>query len=158
MRALKAAQRAGKCRCVGASFDDEQACLEAIGSGDYDTVQITYNLLERQPAERIIAAASKVNAGVLVKQPLAMGLLTGKHSHVPSEEQERVAPYLFLEREGQTLAQGALRFVLSNSGVHSVLCGSKRREHLEANAAAGDGQGLAVVDLGQIEAVGGGDG
>ncbi len=150
MRALQDARAAGKCRFVGASFDDEQACLEAIGSGDYDTIQLTYNLLERDGAERLIAAAARADVGVLVKQPLAYGLLTSKEVHLAPRERERVAPYLFLEREGQTLAEGALRFVLSNPGVHCVLCGSKRSQHLVTNARAGDGKGLAAEELERI--------
>jgi aryl-alcohol dehydrogenase-like predicted oxidoreductase len=147
MRALKQAQREGKCRFVGASFDDERACLEAIESGNYDTIQINYNLLERRSADRMIASATKADVGVLVKQPLAMGLLTSKHKQASQAEQDRVAPYLFLEGEGQSLAQAALRFVLSNPDVHCALVGSKRLEHLEANAAAGDGQGLTAAEL-----------
>jgi aryl-alcohol dehydrogenase-like predicted oxidoreductase len=150
MRALQDARRSGKCRFVGASFDDDQACLEAIGTGDYDTIQINYNLLERASAEHLIAAAARADVGVLIKQPLARGLLTSKHVHAPAEERERVAPYLFLQRAGQTLSEGALRFVLSNPGVHSVLCGSKRPEHLESNTRVSDGQGLTAAELDHI--------
>lgn len=153
IRALQDARESGKCRFVGASFDDDQACLEAIETGDYDTIQINYNLLERGSAEPLIAAAARADVGVLIKQPLAQGLLTSKVVHAPAEERERVAPYLFLQREGQTLSEGALRFVLSNPGVHSVLCGSKRPEHLESNAEAGDGQGLTAAELEHIAAI-----
>jgi aryl-alcohol dehydrogenase-like predicted oxidoreductase len=150
MRALKDAQKDGKCRFVGASFDDDQACLAAIESGDYDTIQINYNLLERTKAEELIAAAARADIGVLIKQPLAKGLLTSKYLDAPPQDRERVAPYLFLQNEGRTLAQAALRFVLSNPGVHSVLCGSKRPEHLASNAKAGDGRGLTAAELERI--------
>jgi aryl-alcohol dehydrogenase-like predicted oxidoreductase len=153
MRALKDAQKAGKCRFLGGSFDDDQACREAVETGDYDTIQINYNLLERSRAEQLIAAAARADVGVLIKQPLAQGLLTSKHVHASPQDRERVAPYLFLHKEGQTLAQGALRFVLSNPGVHSVLCGSKRPEHLESNAGAGDRQGLTAAELQRIAAI-----
>ncbi len=153
MRALKDAQKAGKCRFLGASFDDDQACREAIQTGEYDTIQITYSLLERRSAEQLIAAAAQADVGVLIKQPLAKGLLTSKQVHASPQERDRVAPYLFLQKEGQTLAQGALRFVLSHPAVHSVLCGSKRPEHLEANAEAGDGQGLTAAELQRIAAI-----
>jgi aryl-alcohol dehydrogenase-like predicted oxidoreductase len=152
MRALQDAQKEGKCGFVGASFDDDEACLEAIKSGDYDTVQITYHLLERTGAERLIAAASTADVGVLIKQPLAMGLLTSKYVHASPEDQERVAPYLFLQNENQSLAEGALRFVLSNPGVHCAVCGSKRSEHLRANVSAGDGQGLTAGELERVMA------
>jgi aryl-alcohol dehydrogenase-like predicted oxidoreductase len=153
IRALQDARSLGKCRFVGASFEDEQACLEAIETGAYDTIQINYNLLERVGAEDLIAQAARADVGVLIKQPLAKGLLTNKYVHGSPQEQDRVAAYLFLEREGQTLAEGALRFVLSNPGVHSVLCGSKRPEHVKANARAGDGQGLSAADLERIGAL-----
>jgi aryl-alcohol dehydrogenase-like predicted oxidoreductase len=153
IRALQDSRKAGKCRYVGASFEDDQACLEAIATGDYDTIQVNYNLLERASAEPLIAAAGRADVGVLIKQPLARGLLTSKYVHAPAAERERVAPYLFLQREGQTLSDGALRFVLSNPGVHSVLCGSKRPEHLESNAKVGDGRGLTAAEREHIAAI-----
>ncbi len=153
LRALEDFRKAGRCDYVGASFSDEPACAEAIRSGAYDTIQITYNLLARTQAERLLILARAADVGVIVKLPLAKGALSSKASLLSPAEQERVAPYRFLERPGQTLAQAALRFVLSHPAVTCAIPGSKRVEHLEANVAIADGQGLTLAELERIGAI-----
>ena len=153
IRALKDLRKEGKCDFVGASFSSEQACAEAIQSGDYDTIQITYNLLTRAAAERLLVLAEKADLGVIIKLPLAKGLLSSKVDLLSPEERAKVAPYRFLEREGQTLSQAALRFVLSHPCVSIAIPGSKRLEHLEANVAVADGQKLHSADLIRIRAI-----
>jgi aryl-alcohol dehydrogenase-like predicted oxidoreductase len=153
IRALHHLRRAGRCVFVGASFSNEQACVEAIKSGDYDTIQITYNLLERSGAERLLALAQDADVGVIVKLPLAKGMLSAKVELLSPEEQAKVAPYRFLEREGQTLSQAALRFVLSHPAVSTTIPGTKRVEHLRENVAVTDGQGLPPADLVRIRAI-----
>ena len=153
IRALKDLRKAGKCEFVGASFEAEQACAEAIKSGDYDTIQITYNLLERAEAERLLLQAQRADVGVIIKLPLAKGLLSRKVDLLSPADKARVAPYLFLERKGQSLAQAALRFVLSHPAVSTVTPGTKRVANLEANVAVADGPGLDPADLARIRAV-----
>lgn len=153
IRALQDLRRAGRCDFVGASFSSEQACAEAIKSGDYDTIQITYNLLERSAAERLLVLAQEADLGVIVKLPLAKGLLSAKVELLAPVEQAKVAPYRFLEREGQTLSQAALRFVLGHPAVSAAIPGTKRMEHLRANAAVADGPGLSPADLARIRAI-----
>ncbi len=153
MRALRDLRKAGRCEFVGASFSHDQACAEAIASGDYDTVQMTYNLLERSSAERLITLACENDVGVIVKSPLAKGLLCAPDTLLSPEQQARVAPYRFLERDGQTLAQAALRFTLSHPAVSTVLSGPKHLEHLHASAAVADGRGLPQGDLARIRAI-----
>ena len=153
IRALRDLRKAGRCEFVGASFSHDQACAEAIASGEYDTVQITYNLLERSSAERVLALARDADVGVIVKSPLAKGLLSAADALLSSEEQARVAPYRFLVRDGQTMAQAALRFALSHPAVSTVLSGTKHPEYLRANAAAADGCGLSPADLARIRTI-----
>ena len=153
MRALKDLRTEGKCRFVGASFEDEQACAEAIASGDYDTIQITYNLLERTAAERLLSLAQQADVGVIVKLPLAKGLLTSKLCLLPAAEQEQVRSYLFLERDSQRIEDAALRFVLSHPAVSTVIPGTKRLEHLAANVrVAGTGR-LQESELARIHGI-----
>jgi aryl-alcohol dehydrogenase-like predicted oxidoreductase len=153
IRALQDLRRAGRCEFVGASFSNERACAEAIKSGDYDTIQITYNLLERSAAERLLVLAQEANLGVIVKLPLAKGMLSTKVELLSPAQQAKVAPYRFLEREGQTLSQAALRFVLNHPAVSTAIPGTKRLEHLRSNAAVADGQGLSPADLARIRAI-----
>lgn len=90
---------------------------------------------------------------MIVKLPLAKGMLSTKVELLAPGEQAKVAPYRFLEREGQTLSQAALRFVLSHPAVSTAIPGTKRMEHLRANAAVADSQGLSAADLVRIRAI-----
>jgi len=153
IRALQDLRKAGRCEFVGASFSQAQACVEAIRSGDYDTIQITYNLLERSHAERLLALAHEADVGVIVKSPLAKGLLSAPDALLSPEERARVAPYRFLERDGQTLSQAAFRFALSHPAVSTVLTGTKHPEHLRATVAAADGRGLLPEELARLRAI-----
>lgn len=153
IRALRHFQDLGKCGFVGASFEDALACKLALESGDYDTIQITYNLLEQWAAQELLSLAQQVDAGVIIKLPLAKGLLSRKADVLASAEQAHVEPYRFLERRGQTLAQGALRFVLSHPAVSTVIVGTKRLEHLQENLAVADGRGLTLEELARVRQI-----
>jgi aryl-alcohol dehydrogenase-like predicted oxidoreductase len=153
IRALRDLRNAGRCEFVGASFSDAQACAEAVQSGDYDTIQITYNLLEHSQAERLLVLAREADVGVIVKSPLAKGLLSARDALLSPEEQGRIAPYRFLERDGQTLTQAAFRFALSHPAVSTVLSGTKHPEHLRANVGAADGCGLRPEELARLRAI-----
>lgn len=153
IRALHDLRKVGVCDHVGASFSDEQACAEAIESGAYDTVQITYNLLDRAAAERILESARRADLGVIVKMPFAKGLLSKRAELLPPDEAAKVAPYRFLERQDQTLAQAALRFVLGHPGVSVVIPGTKRVAHLDHNLRATDGIGLSDAELERIRRI-----
>jgi 1-deoxyxylulose-5-phosphate synthase len=153
IRALCDLRKAGVCDYVGASFSDEQACVEAIETGAYDTVQITYNLLDRAAAERILEWARRADLGVIIKMPFAKGLLSKQAELLPPDDAAKVAPYRFLERQGQTLAQAALRFVLNHPAVSVVIPGTKRVAHLEQILGATDGTRLANTELERIRKI-----
>jgi aryl-alcohol dehydrogenase-like predicted oxidoreductase len=86
---------------------------------------------------------------------LARGLLSGKFAagqEIPAEQQwrrpkgdqlqlrlARIEQLRFLVRDGQTLAQAALRWLLAQPGVHCVIPGARTVEQLEDNISAVDG-------------------
>jgi len=54
--------------------------LKAIEYENVTTVQIIFNMLRQRPAQHFFAEAAKKNIGVIVRVPLASGLLSGKYS------------------------------------------------------------------------------
>jgi len=66
---LKRAQEQGKVRFVSVPADDE-AARKAIEIGECDTLQLTYNVLQPEPAE-IIAAAREKDMGIIDQGPIA---------------------------------------------------------------------------------------
>lgn len=78
-------------------------CLMAIEYEGLSTVQIIFNMFRQKPADAFFAAAQAKDVGVIVRVPLASGLLTGKFSRdsVFAKEDHR-----FFNRNGELFDKG----------------------------------------------------
>ena len=70
----------GKIGHLGVSVEKVEEGLKALEFDNVASVQIIYNMFRQRPAERFFARAQVQNVGVIVRVPLASGLLTGKFS------------------------------------------------------------------------------
>ena len=167
LEALDSLVRSGKVRYVGVSNFLAYRLALALGRADVRglarpvSVQPRYNLLFRQFERELLPLAAEQALGVLVYNPLAGGLLTGKHrpgappegtrftlGTVAGRYQERYwherefAAVEELKRasdeHGLPLATLAVAWVLANPAVTSVLLGASRVEQLEQTLAAAD--------------------
>jgi len=68
----------GKIRHLGVSVEKVEEGLKAIEYPNVDTVQIIFNILRQRPKELFFREAKKKNIGIIVRVPLASGLLSGK--------------------------------------------------------------------------------
>jgi len=68
----------GKIRNLGVSVEKVEEALKAIEYDNVTTVQIIFNMFRQKPAEEFFKKAAGRNIGVIVRVPLASGLLTGK--------------------------------------------------------------------------------
>lgn len=155
---------AGKIRDYGVSVEKVEEGLKAIEYPGVKSVQIIYNIFRQRPAELFMREARRRDIAVIVRVPLASGLLTGKmtadtafaaddHRHFNREGQafdkgETFAgvPYELalkavdqirpLVPEGVTMAQFALRWILMNEGVTTVIPGARNAAQAKANNAA----------------------
>jgi aryl-alcohol dehydrogenase-like predicted oxidoreductase len=156
--ALSALREEGKIRAFGVSVNDHDpgSALQVTRSGKIDSIQVIYNIFDQSPAAELFPAAAEAGVGVIARVPLDEGSLTGKYTKETIfppgdfrgdyfsgerlgetvDRVERLRP--LLERPGQTLAQGALRFCLSNPAVSTVIAGSTNPEHVRQNAEASD--------------------
>lgn len=165
--AIDRLKRDGKVRWFGISTEDHASGIAAIRRGA-DLLQIELDMLFPTALDELLPLARDENVGVMVRTPLARGLLTGKFpagQPIPADQvwrrprgdqQQlrlgRVEQLRFLERPGRTLGQAALRWVLAQPGVHCVVPGARTVEQLEANAAAADGD-LTGDELGRVAAL-----
>lgn len=147
-------KKQGKIRFYGVSAYYVEDGIEAIKTGKPDTIQIIYNILEQEVEEKLFPLAIKNDIGIIAREPLASGLLTGKynenskfpktdHRHGWSkkfleESARKVSRLKFLEKEGQTLIQAALRFSLSYKAVSVVIPGAKTINQVEENISAAE--------------------
>ena len=70
----------GKIQKLGVSVEKVEEALKAIEYDNVDTVQIIFNIFRQRPAELFFQEATRKNIGVIVRVPLASGLLSGKFS------------------------------------------------------------------------------
>jgi aryl-alcohol dehydrogenase-like predicted oxidoreductase len=155
-------KKEGKIRSFGVSINDNQPenAIELVRSGHVDTVQVIYNVFTQAPEERLFPACLEHGVGVIVRVPLDEGALTGQitaETTFPEEdfrnryfggnrkaEVERhidaLTSDLGIERD--QVAEVALRYVLSQDAVSTVIAGMRTVRNVERNAAVGDGKGL----------------
>jgi len=70
----------GKIQHMGVSVEKVEEALKAIEYDNVTTVQIIFNMFRQRPAQLFFSEAKKKNVGIIVRVPLASGLLTGKFS------------------------------------------------------------------------------
>ena len=71
-------KKEGKILNMGVSVEKVEEALKAIEYDNVTTIQIIFNLFRQRPANDFFHAAAKKNVGIIVRVPLASGLLTGK--------------------------------------------------------------------------------
>jgi aryl-alcohol dehydrogenase-like predicted oxidoreductase len=159
LEVLRRAREAGKVRFIGVTTDDAndaEVCRAAIRDGGYDTIQVTYHVLRRDLASAgVLDEAARAGVGIIVKSPLGAGAFTYKHKSLPEARAAEAGRIARLEPllggASRTQAQLALRYLLSNPRVSTVIAGTRRVAHAEENAEAGDGKGLTQEMARRVE-------
>ncbi len=166
LRAFDDLVRTGKVRYVGCSNYPAWQLALAIGTSErrgwarYDCVQPRYNVLFREIELELLPLCRDQGVGVIVYNPLAGGLLTGKHSQERSPDAgtrfalgasgelyrdrywhaaqfEAVATLKsHCQRRGWNLATASVAWVLEQPGITSAIVGASRSEQLDATLAA----------------------
>jgi aryl-alcohol dehydrogenase-like predicted oxidoreductase len=156
----------GLVRAYGVSVEKVEEGLKAIEYDGLATVQIIFNMFRQRPAELFFDQARRRAVGLIVRVPLASGLLTGKFDRDTTfaaddhrafnrhgEEFDVGETFAGVDYElglevveelrplvppGATMAQLALRWILAFDGVSTVIPGARTPEHARANAAAAE--------------------
>ena len=71
-------KKEGKILNMGVSVEKVEEALKAIEYDNVTTIQIIFNMFRQRPASDFFHAAAEKNVGIIVRVPLASGLLTGK--------------------------------------------------------------------------------
>ena len=157
-QALDELKQAGKIRFYGVSIHQPVEGIAAVVSGKPDAIQVVYNLFDQAAAAQLFPLAQVAQVAIIAREPLANGFLTGKYqagaSFAPGDLRAawpadyvatriRAAQTLAaaMVRPGVTLAQAAIRFVLDQPAVSTVIPGAKTSAQVEQNLAAA---GLAL--------------
>jgi aryl-alcohol dehydrogenase-like predicted oxidoreductase len=148
----------------GVSVETCEEALTAIARPNVTSVQIILNAFRMKPLLQVLPAAQEAGVGIIARVPLASGLLSGKYTkdtffpendhraynrHGEAFDQgetfsgvdyatgvEAAAEFSALAPEGYTPAQLALRWIIDQPGVTTVIPGARSPEQARANAAA----------------------
>ncbi len=165
----------------GVSVETCDEALTAISQPGIASVQIILNAFRRKPLEKVLPAAQAAGVGIIARVPLASGLLSGRYTHEttfgPDDHRsfnrhgeafdagetfsgvdfdsgvEAAREFAALAPEGTTAAQAALRWVIQQPGVSTVIPGARNPAQARQNAAAAhlppfsDAQLAAIADL-----------
>ena len=127
LEAVKEARGEGRVDFIGISGHDNKVLAKAIRTGEFDVLLASYNLTNDDAARELFPLAEELDVGVVVMKPLAGGSLA-----VPEEARRfRVAD------KAVTTAATALRFVLSNPRVSTVIPGMATLAEVEENVPLG---------------------
>jgi len=161
----------GLIRHYGASVETIEEAFACLQHEQLATLQIIFNLFRQDAVERLLDAAREMDVGIIVRLPLASGLLSGKFTAesnfapgdhrnynrngeafsvgetfggIPFEKGVELARELRgLLPQSETMAQWALRWILDHPAVSSIIAGASRAEQVAANASA---SGLPPLD------------
>ena len=168
LRALDDVVRAGKARYLGCSNYQAYQVARAIGRSEtlalarFDSIQPRYNLLFRQIEREILPMSREEGVGVIPYNPLAGGLLSGKHRRdagptagtrfTLGTAARRYQERYWREREfatvealrplaaeaGMSMVQLAVAWVLAHPAITAPIVGASRAEQLDDVLAAAD--------------------
>jgi aryl-alcohol dehydrogenase-like predicted oxidoreductase len=153
--AIEKLRRDGKVRAVGVSLNRWEPWngVRAVRTGLIDAVQVIYNIFDQNPEDELFPACREHDVAVIARVPFDEGTLTGTLTleskwpkgdwrntyFIPENLKASVAraealkPFL---RDGLTLPEMALRFILHNRDVSTIIPGMRKRRHVEANFGA----------------------
>ena len=168
---LEEARQEGKIRAYGMALGPKigwrDEGVHGMRGRDLAAVQMIHNILEQDPGRELLAAARETGTRLVVRVPHSSGMLEGKlaadtvfpagdhRRHRPRswlvEGVQKVEQLRFLEQEGRTLGQAALRWLLADPQIASTLPNIYSREEITEFAGAADVPDLTQEELARVE-------
>ena len=159
---LRTVQQEGHIKHFGASVETVDEALLCAHQEGLASVQIIFNILRQRAIDSLFAVAKDNDVGVIVRLPLASGLLSGKYSSstqfdetdhrnynkdgaafsvgetfsgVPFETGLKIVEEIKKYKpESMTMAQFAVRWILDHDAVSTVIAGASSVKQVEENA------------------------
>jgi aryl-alcohol dehydrogenase-like predicted oxidoreductase len=164
-------KRAGLVHAIGISVNrwEPDNALRALRTGLIDAVQVIYNIFDQAPEDHLFPLCRELNIAVIARVPFDEGTLTGAltlDSHwsegdwrntyfgpenlkASVERAEALRPII---PSDMTMPDMALRFILSNPAVDTIIPGMRQIKNVEANLACSDAGPLAADLIDRLRA------
>lgn len=170
-RAVDDLKREGLIVSMGVSVNrwEPENVLDTLRTGLIDAVQVIYNIFDQAPEDELFPLCDELNIAIIARVPFDEGSLTGtlrKDSTWPEgdwrntyfvpenlnasvDRSDALRPLI---PAGMSLPEMAMRFILANRTVSTVIPGMRKLRHVEQNIAASDGQALPPDLLAKLRA------
>jgi len=141
--------------------------LKALATGLVDSVQVVYNIFVQDPERELFPICRERGVAIIARVPFDEGSLTGTLTRDMTWPEgdwrnlyfspdklpailDRVDALKHDIPAGMSLPETALRFILANPDVSTVIPGMRRPRHVEANLAVSDGRPLPADALARL--------
>ncbi len=161
-RAVEDLKKSGKIAAMGISMNrwEPENGIKALKTGLIDAVQVIYNIFDQAPEDVLFPICEAMDIAVIARVPFDEGTLTGsitKETTFPEGDwrgtyfvpenlissAEKADQLRSVVPEGMTMAEMALRFILMNKTVSTIIPGMRKARNVLANVATSDGRGLS---------------
>jgi aryl-alcohol dehydrogenase-like predicted oxidoreductase len=155
--AIEKLRKSGKVRAFGISLNRWEPWngVRAVRNGVVDAVQVIYNIFDQNPEDELFPACREKDVAVIARVPFDEGSLTGsltldskwpegdwRNTYFVAENLnstvEHVEALKPIRRGGISMAEMALRFILNNKDVSTIIPGMRKISNVETNTAASD--------------------
>jgi aryl-alcohol dehydrogenase-like predicted oxidoreductase len=169
-RAMDDLRREGLVHAVGISVNRWEPWngVRTLRTGLVDAVQVIYNIFDQAPEDELFPLCRELDIGVIARVPFDEGSLTGtltKESTWPKGDWrrtyfvpenlipsvERADALKSLVPKGSSLPDMALRFILANRDVGTIIPGMRKPAHVKSNIAASDAPPLPAELLATLK-------
>ena len=169
-RAADDLKREGLVRAIGISINrfEPTNVVQALHTGVVDSVQVVYNVFDAGAADELFSICRDLGVAVIVRVPFDEGSLTGtltpdmtwpegdfRNSYFAPDRLRETCRRVDLLREdlppGMSMPELAMRFILSNQDVTTIIPGMRRVRNVESNLATADGAGLPPALLARLK-------
>jgi aryl-alcohol dehydrogenase-like predicted oxidoreductase len=170
-RAIEDLKHQGLIRAAGVSVNrwEPANVVETLRTGLIDAVQVIFNIFDQSPQDELFPVCRELNVAVIARVPFDEGSLTGnltKTSRWPqgdwrnsyfvpenlTQSVDRADALRPLVPGGMTMPDLALRWILAEAVVSTIIPGMRKVKHVDANLAASDGQSLEPRLLDKLKA------
>lgn len=169
-RAIEQLKQSGKVQAFGISLNrwEPNNSLSTLKTGLIDGVQVIYNIFDQAPEDQLFPLCDELDIGVIARVPFDEGTLTGKltkdtvfpeddwrstyfvpenlHSSVEhADAVKKIIP------QGMSMPEVALKFILQNPTVSTIIPGMRKANHVRANLGCSKDSALPASLLSELK-------
>lgn len=165
-KAVEQLKAEGMVKAFGISVNrwEPTNCIKTLRTGLIDAVQVIYNIFDQNPEDELFPVCRELDVAVIARVPFDEGILTGtltkestwpagdwrntyfvkENLHASVDRAEALRP---LVPEGMTMAELAMKFILANPDVSTIIPGMRKIKNVKQNIGTSDSSPLTESTL-----------